>query len=261
MVSPAGNVSVTASNVPGITLIPFPSPEVSSFLAPLPSIPLSLQTVLPYSILIRNATSKPIFAYTVSWISRDRDGAQHSDYRTVCAAMTYNGVIASGQDSLVTIAGSIGAPTHAASQTFEDSQEEISRFQNQASVVIALEAVMFADGVVFGKDTSGSVAQIKARIRSEYDLYSSVAAGATTGSALVSWLQTLSGQVKPGMNLKTLSGDPLIQWYRFYQAKIAANLLQVAGTNKDESAIAAEIIAYATSTLKVKHYPPLALKN
>src|SRR5712664_1271651 len=64
MVSPAGNVSVTASNVPGITLIPFPSPEVSSFLAPLPSIPLSLQTVLPYSILIRNATSKPIFAYT-----------------------------------------------------------------------------------------------------------------------------------------------------------------------------------------------------
>src|SRR5207248_8202532 len=109
-----------------------------------------------------------------------------------------------------------------------------------------------------GKDTSGSVAQIKARVRSEYDLYSSVASGATTGSALVSWLQTLSSQVKPGMNLKTLNVDPEIQWYRFYQAKIAASLLQVAGTTKDESAIAAAIVAYATSALKVKYYPPLA---
>jgi hypothetical protein len=168
--------------------------------------------------------------------------------------MTRAGLIGANEDVLVTIAGAVKSSQRAESVAFSDYSEELDRFRNQSSIVITLESVAFSDGSTAGRDASGALKQIAARIRSEVELYSEVASKGNTGPTFVPWLRTIASQLAPGMNLKNLGSDPYPQWYRFYQAKLAGQLAQLADARGVDA-----VVAQARSMLEARYYPSLNL--
>ena len=250
---PAVTVSAANINVPGITLVAYSSPQFESLVAA--SVPGNLEGalwgVMPFSVFLRNETNKAVIAYTVSWTLVDNAGQRYVHYGTVCDAIALKGLIAPHGDGLVTILGAVSASSSDDPQLLREVAEFAQWLNEQATVSIALDVVVFEDGAAAGPDPSLSMSQIKARLRSEYDLYKSVVARSDTDQTLVAWLQSLASQVKPGSTL-AFGNDPFPQWYQFYQARTASALLKLAGSKGH-----VEAAAYIRSALRSKPYPPL----
>jgi hypothetical protein len=251
----AANASFTPFSASGISLVPYGSPAFVQLLkASLPDmLPASTLAVLPYSVFVVNASAKPIIAVTVGWTSLDDAGQPNVDYRTVWDVIHLAAVVAPNSASLATIIGPVSAASLAGQPAFGDGQEQASVFQAQASVTVALDAVVFPDGTSLGPVRSQSVAQMMTRLRAERDLYTMASSNASTQSvsALTSWLQTLSDQAKPGAKLSLGSGaDP--GWYVFYQARIGDSLMRFVNDRGVDAAL-----AYVRSVLATKPYPPL----
>jgi hypothetical protein len=248
LVSSPPKVIVSAFSNPEVQIIAPTSTDFQSLMnaSAHPSVLGSLQPLLPYSVILRNNSTKSIIAYTVSWSSIDKSGRPNIDYRTVCDAIQLKGLISPSSDSFVTI---VGTPP---SMGVAEVAEEEKRFQSQGSITISLEAVMFEDGTTSGSDRSLSILQIKARIQSENDLFKSVL---TRDSASVKpWLEALSAAVRPGSRLN-LSTDPYPVWYQFYQARIASTLLKRAAAKSIP-----ELIDSVRSEFYSKHYPDFSAR-
>ena len=241
--------AASGSNSVTVTVNPFADPEVSIVPATA-SLPAesslnasALAPLLPYSVVIRNNSSKSVIAYTVSWISKNTSGKTNSDYRTVCDANSFKG-IAPQSEELVTI---IGPPLADNPQLSTDVSQQIEAFQAWDSVTISLDAVMFEDGTTKGSDPSQSLAQIRGRIRAEHDLF--VSTLATNSNSVITWLQPIRDSVKPGTMLD-LSKDPFGEWYRFYQARIASQLLKIVAEKG-----ASKMLDDVNTAFSTKQYP------
>jgi hypothetical protein len=251
------SVSVTDLNSSGLTLVPYNTARSASLLTvSVPAaISATLEPLLPYSVFIINDSQKTILAYTVRWTSVDQaTNTPYTDDRTVCDAISLKGLISPHGYDLVTIVGpvsSFGSITKSA-QILRQITDEGQRLKAQMPVSISLEAVMFEDGSVTGGDTPRSISQIRARLRSEYDLYTAVLARASTDT-IIPWLQGVSNQIRPGGRL-SFDADPFSQWYQFYQARTASGLLEAATTKGIP-----EMISYVQSALRNKHYPALVV--
>jgi hypothetical protein len=249
MIMQGNNSTVTEFNGSGISVIPNGSFEFNSFVTTslAPSAATQIQRLLPYSILLKNTSEQAIIAYTFSWTSVDSTGQPSTSYQTVCDDITLKGLILPQSADIVT---SLGPANVAVIQPARLATEALF-FQTQRSVTIALEAVMFQDGSVIGRDGGLSVPQIKAVLRSEYDLYKSVLTSADPNS-LVSKLQQLSDTLKPGGNLDLT--DPFQGWYGFYSARLASRLLKIASDKGVEA-----MLAFVQTTFQEKTYPPLVV--
>jgi hypothetical protein len=246
-------VSVADFNLSGIALVPYSSPEFPSLaVASVPdSLMGALWELLPFSVFLRNDSNKTVIAYTASWTMTDSAGQHDAYYSTVCDATSLKGLALPHTCRLVTI---IEPPTASSAnnpQVLQDIAEQAQRLKAQASVAIALELVVFEDGSSIGADPLLSLSEVRARLRSEYDLYKSVVASTEPDESFSAWLQALAGQVKPGSTLK-FDKDPFAGWYRFYQVRTASALLQMTGLKGR-----AETVSYVRSRLESKRYPPL----
>ena len=239
-------IAVTDLRESGLRLIRFGTSEFSSLAKT--SLPASavvpLTPLLPFSVFLKNESAQTIIGYTVSWTSNDASGTTYTDYRTVFDAITLKGLVAPNAARLVTILTSDPPP----SSFVQDIAEESDRLKNQASVSIALEAVMFDDGSVQGRDTSQSIEQMRARVRAEYDLYVRIARLSESDAAVIPDLQLVSASVKPGSKL-VFGSNPYSEWYRFYAATSASSLLQLAKVKG-----VPELLSYVRTTLVTKKY-------
>jgi hypothetical protein len=221
-------------------------PNVSSALAPL----------LAYSAVIKNTSTQPIIAYTISWTSIDKNGVPYVDYRTICDAPSPHGFLRPGDKRLVTLLG----PAHQfieednSGHVSEEASNEAHRLQAQSAVTVALEAVMFSDGSALGEDHSQSLSQIRARLRAEYDLYKRVAESQDP-YLLPGQLQIIADELKPGAYLD-LRSDPYQTWYKFYQANVASRLIQ-----HSSEAGTANMVSSVKSALHDNDYPALLIGN
>jgi hypothetical protein len=247
-------IAVTDLREVGLRLIGFGTEDFNSLVATsLPSSSVAaVMPLLPFSVFLRNEGAQTLIGYTVSWASTDAIGNVFTDYRTVFDSFTFNGLVQPTQAKLVTIlvADPVSA-SFAQGDMADDIIKESSRLQTQASITIALEAVMYADGSVEGVDKSQSIEQMKARVRSEYDLYVRVGSLSQSNESILADLQLVSESVKPGDKLMFAS-HPYSQWYRFYAAKSASSLLKLAR----EKGVPA-VVSYVRSTLATKKYPSL----
>jgi hypothetical protein len=66
-------------------------------------------------------------------------------------------------------------------------------------------------------------------LKGEYDLYKAVLARTDSldGGGTVSWLETIAATLPPG-SILNFSADPFPTWYQYYQARLAAALVNVA---------------------------------
>ncbi len=108
----------------------------------------NLRAALPYSIVVRNGTSKSIIAYTAFWTTTGEHGDPYSYSRTVGGMYDPGSQIAPNAEKIITIA----------MQPNEDLTGYVNRFEHSA-VTIALDAVMFEDGSTAGPDYSESMAK------------------------------------------------------------------------------------------------------
>jgi hypothetical protein len=243
-------ILISASEDSQVTLLAPTSTQFQTFVgASVPqTVSDALKPLLPYSVVLRNDSTKAVIAYTVSWTTIDKTGKRNTDYRTVWDINAFKSLIPPNSAGLVTIVGPQSA--HSISHNSELTSEiaaEANRFQIQDSVAISLEAVMLEDGTASGPDPSLSIPQLKARIRSEHDLFGAVLN--MDPDSVVAWLEGIKDSVKPGSSLD-LSKDPYAEWYRFYQARLASRLSKIA----TEDGILA-MLASAHSTLDANRYP------
>jgi len=114
---------------------------------------------------------------------------------------------------------------------------------------------MFSDGTSVGRDSGSVIPQVKARLRSEFDLLTAIrdrAAKAQTDT-IVPWLMAVAKNVTPGTRL-TFGTDPYRGWYAFYSGQLAGTLARAATKYG-----VARIVSDAEVTLQNKPYPELII--
>jgi hypothetical protein len=228
----SGGISVKDFEQPGISVLPY-SGEFATLLPAAAS--QNLRELSPYAAIVRNGTTKSIVAYTLSWATTDDTGQTYTDYRTVCGTDDPDSQIAPNTDRLITV---LNSPN-------EDTADYLERFRHEP-LAITLESVMFEDGSTAGRDSSASMAQVKAYLKSEFDLLHS--ALTKDQASIIPWLQGLVGSVAQKSPLDF--SHPFAEWYRFYQARQAAGLIRIA-----EAKGVSEMVASVQITLEGKHYP------
>jgi hypothetical protein len=252
-------ISVTDLHASGVSLVPYASSDYTSLAAAAvsPSVAAAIQPLLLYSAFVANKTALPILACTVSWAMVDKTGTPFTNYQTFFDPISLAPAVLPDGAILATVMGSINTPgVEKNQQILNELAAQASLLQSQASVTISLEAVMFVDGSTIGRDTSLSMAQTRARMRSEYDLYTAVLQKATdtpTDSAFISWLQALANALPPGAKL-SFSMDPFPTWYKFYQARLARELVNFASQRTVQ-----EMVAFVQKAFVTKQYPPLVI--
>jgi hypothetical protein len=253
MATNSANISVAAFNTSGVALVPNGTPDFQLLLGALvPSEILTvIQPILPYSVFIKNESTKSIIAYTLSWATIDNDGEPFTDDRIVCDFISLKPLLSPHSAALATFFGPLNPAAATDPQLRTEISEQAGTFKSKASVTISVEAVMFEDGTTVGVDSSRSVSQIVARLQAERDLYVTTVEKTTSSSdaETTSWLQAVASAFPPGSHLN-LQGDPYAAWYQFYRSRIASGLINLIG-KRDFSVM----ISYVQAELGRKPYP------
>lgn len=243
--------SVNSSPINGVTLVPYLASGSTDTLSKTlsPSKLPTLQPLLPYSVIVKNNGSIPVLGFTVIWEAVQSDGHPYTDFRGVIDYVTLKSVVPPGQSLLVT---AIGTPDDlpAGSQLVSMVQQQVQEFQSRVSLAISLDAVVLSDGTSLGADKINTISEMRARIKSEYDLFTSVLAKAATGTSgndITTWLQVLASTATPNVDLR---GDYFSARYRQYTARIAASLAKAANGMGPS-----EMIKSVQAILDSKHYP------
>jgi hypothetical protein len=238
----------------GITVVPYTSPRFAEKLsgAASPALSATLQPLLRYSVLIENDSETSVLGYTLVWAAVDHDGMPFTEFRGMIDYVALRRLIPPGKISLATILG----PSDSLSldqQLVNSITREVQAFESRASLTISLDAVLFDDGTVIGNDTHKTLAEMRARIRAEYDLYSAIVAKADSGVGwpeLQSWVKAISDAIPISGYRLDLGNDPFSAWYRYYRARLAGALVRGA---KDWRA--SDTINSLRSMLRNKPYP------
>jgi hypothetical protein len=238
----------------GITVVPYTSPRFAEKLsgAASPALSATLQPLLPYSVLIENDSETSVLAYTIVWAAVDHDGMPFTEFRGMIDYVALRRLIPPGKISLATILGPSDSLT-LDQQLVTSITQEVQAFERRASLTIFLDAVLFDDGTVIGNDTRQTLAEMRARIRAEYDLFSAIVAKADSGvgwPGVLSWVETISDAVPISSYRLDLGNDPFSAWYRYYRARLAGALVR--GT---KGGSASNTIDTVRSMLRNKPYP------
>jgi hypothetical protein len=249
------NVSVADFNASGITVVPYSSTEFASLVkAFVPAVAAVIEPLLPYSILIRNGSTKPVIAYAVSWTTVDAEDAQDTDTYVLVNLVSLVPVISPGAVSLAPVLGQVAYPGVVGNLAVRAKiAESAQTLRSKASVAVFLDTVLFDDGTNIGSDTADSLALLRTHLKAEYDLYTAVVKKSDTGtpdSGLESWLKKL---VPPASWPPPLNGtDSCARQYQFRQWRFASNLIEMASHRGWSGTV-----AYIRSMLQSKPYPRL----
>ncbi len=247
-------VSVADFNASNIIVVPYGPIEFFSLLETV--VPRSIQPViqplLPYSILVRNGNVKPVMAYTVRWASVDSSGRQDVNTYTLVNLVSLLPVIPPGSASLATILGHVSDVTNPGITT--EIAAAAQSFQNNTSLAISLDAVVFNDGTAIGNDTTDTLALVRGCLKAEYDLYTAVIRKIDAGTSdadMASWLQAIAA---PAASLSP-NLDAYSRKYQSFQSRFARHLIAILGDNGRSAAL-----EYVRSVLLTKPYPRLIVE-
>lgn len=122
----------------------------------------ALAEAKPFLAVVRNDDPRTVVAYTVSWTTTQRNGTSEVEYTQFqfpdAVAGTTNGLsllqgreIRSGEERLVGMGFEAWPPDYAA-RYLDYALPKAQRFRDGKDLCIALDAVIFADGTMLGRD-------------------------------------------------------------------------------------------------------------
>lgn len=144
-----------------------------------------LPDILPYSIIIKNGSARFIAALVVLYRVENpqRQPVLHNFFLG-STVLQRNRMLAPGQTRFVCPvpflfeAANRGQLAYAPPPTDElraDARRRLSRYTSQKAINISLDAVVFEDGEIVGRDESKTMATLNAWIRAESDIRSAAA--------------------------------------------------------------------------------------
>lgn len=224
-------VAVKGLEEDGLRLVPADAPDFTRMVQRTVGRTLTpeLEAVLPFSVVLVNATKKRLVFYAVRWTSTSKDGAVQHDDRMYYNLTTLRGgyAVEPGAHCLVSAVDALNRPPKA------DEKEEFARkfhqtridldFRKQANLLISLDVAIFADGEVIGPDRSRSLVHAHARLDVAKDLYAEFEDRSSRRepvSLYVTWLKQL---IVGSANER---GAPLNPWYKHYEKQLARELLR-----------------------------------
>jgi hypothetical protein len=174
------SVSLKSPSVPGLRVFSAADPAVRAFTSSVvgSTLPDSSQ-LLPFSLVVDNATGQTIIAYTLRLSYVDKDGHSGGHNRTYFNFdYVSNGMeLPSGSMRLVTPLVSLGSTTSVPSQrssTADARSNDVSDLANylhtQAAIVTALDLVVLEDGTVFGPDEGGTLSYLQSFLIAEREV-------------------------------------------------------------------------------------------
>ena len=159
----------------GVKLLRYGDPSFALALSPKRS--TSIESLLPYTVVISNETDQGILAYSIRWKLIDPEGKVSIQESTIFDQATLR-VLAPHSRQLATFAPGLASWSHNEPETQAEEAHKIDRllstYRKQQAVDISLEAVIFSDGRTFGNDTGFWVPRIKAWIDAERDIMQQV---------------------------------------------------------------------------------------
>jgi hypothetical protein len=145
----------------------------------------------PYLTLVRNENRRTVVAYTVAWTASLRNGMSDVDYTQFkfpdAVAGTTNGLsllqgreLHRGDERLVGIGFDVSYPNHAASYR-DFALQTAARLGNVQHLRIALDGVIFEDGVLLGPDESRLAEHFIEFVHAKQALYRDIVLGLENG--------------------------------------------------------------------------------
>jgi hypothetical protein len=175
-------LSYSAPNEPGLLLL---TPDSAQFMKELePFVAGSpkrlLDDVLPYTVIVKNATNRHIAGLMVLYYLRNSQGEPiyHSFYlgslvrqparmmgpgqaRLICPVPFFYNAVNKGRGA---------HPALSTEAMIEQARLRLGEYTNQPEVHVSLDAVVFEDGEIVGADKSNTMSTLNAYIRAEKDL-------------------------------------------------------------------------------------------
>ncbi|MBI4906339.1 MAG: hypothetical protein HY820_22090 [Acidobacteria bacterium] len=227
-----GRVTARGLDQYGLSLIPSSSPEFPRLMQRAAGRTRfhELDELLPYSVLLVNASKKRLVFYSVRWSSTSDKGVTVHDDRMYYNLATLRGGYAldPGGVTLVTVVDAVGRPLKGEdqksfSQRFYQSRMDL-QFLHQAQITISLDVAIFASGEVVGPDASRSVSQAQDRLDSANDLYTAFEDRASRNEPVqnyVGWLRDLASEPRTIASLRPN------RWYRYHIQNLAQELIRI----------------------------------
>ncbi len=171
------NSSITPFDLGGVVVVGQNSPRFQNFIEDTVSAEVapSVRGVLPYSFTIQNNSSHSIVGFVLSWLLTDSSGQTFTHQSVFFDSLKLESVIGVGNSRLVTpvpfLTEELSNAKPLSDALLGDISNLVSEFQEQASVEISLDAVLFSDGSSIGPDPDGTISTLRRMIQAEFDLY------------------------------------------------------------------------------------------
>jgi hypothetical protein len=222
-------IPLTVQDLPqyGVSLIPSANPAFEGYLQNLlgGAADPAVETVKPYSVILKNESGADIVGYSLRWAWTDSTG------RTTFHDVFYHNLNTPTNSFYRLPAGSaafvsrdFAFVTYTRPLRLSPSQlQEISRMLDQAAITISLDAVVFADGRFVGPDQARGYLQALAATQGEKALMGellSMHAAGQTDAEVFQWLSGIADAPLSGPG-----GIANMDWQAFHTGMMARALL------------------------------------
>lgn len=186
-----------------------------------------LETMLPYSVILRNTSKKRVVFYSMRWSSTSKEGQITHDDRMFYNLGSLRGgyAIDPGATWLVSVIDAINRPVKADSDfvsQFHRTRMDL-QFLQQSQLAISLDVAIFADGEVVGPDASHSLEHAQARLDAARDLNAAFEGRPGHREPVTLYISKLRQLVSDTGADQSVRGT---KWYRHYQGQLASELIR-----------------------------------
>jgi hypothetical protein len=163
-------ITLSPLDADGILLFPHASVEFQQALHPART--PDADPLHPFAVLIANSTSRDVIAYSLRWICARGDKTIYHETNVFNLRSENPGeTLASQRARIASIIQGVGGGRLASSPMLRQQVAALSGFyQNQDTINIAVEAVIFADGVARGPDRNNWIPRWQAYMDADRDL-------------------------------------------------------------------------------------------
>jgi hypothetical protein len=166
------HVTTQSLDADGVLLLSADSSEAGAYLTAV-TITAERQALLPYAVVLKNATPRDIVAYCVVWTLTGVNGTVRTQTLTRRNFTTFQGgdAIEAGGAKLLSFAGDFRRDAASLGERqIADMQRAIRSYADQQAVLISLELVVFNDGTAVGPDRQAALPKLSAWLDAERDL-------------------------------------------------------------------------------------------
>jgi hypothetical protein len=138
----------------------------------------SYEPALPYSVLVRNDTSRPIIdvcvIFDVTQVNGKKDGSLASGWGNIPPSAGAVPLLAPGAQLLASAVRGYAYTTPRRNPPPADLAARLAELSSAASIMVSLDSVLFADGTLAGPDTRNNFVQYSQRLAADRDLAAAV---------------------------------------------------------------------------------------